>query len=66
MAAFAALYDLLHSPAGVGLLTAALLLGLWNMYRQPAANLSQKLMRWRIGLQFTVICVILLMVLLKR
>ena len=66
MAAFAALYDFLHSPAGVALLFGGLLLGLWNMYRQPATNLSQRLMRWRIGLQFAVICVILGMVLLRR
>ena len=66
MAAFAVLYDFLHSPTGVALLFAALLLGLWNMYRQPADNLSQKLMRWRVGLQFAVICVILGMVLLSR
>ena len=66
MAVFASLYDFLHSPVGVGLLFAALLLGLWNMYRQPADNLSQRLMRWRVGLQFAVICAILAMVLLRR
>ena len=66
MAVFQTLYDFLHSSAGVALLFAALLLGLWNMYRQPAGNLSQKLMRWRVGLQFAVICVILGMVLLRR
>ena len=65
MSMFATFYDLLHSPAGVGVLFAALLLGLWNMFRRPAGNLSQKLMRWRIGLQFAVICAILGMALLS-
>ena len=59
MSAFAPVYDFLHSPTGVGLLSAGLLFGLWNMYRQPATNLSQKLMRWRVGLQFAVICLLL-------
>ena len=29
-----------------------LLLGLFNMLRGGSPNLSQKLMRWRVGLQF--------------
>ena len=29
-----------------------LLAGLWNMMRGTSPNLSQKLMRWRVGLQF--------------
>lgn len=29
-----------------------LLAGLWNMMRGGSPNLSQKLMRWRVGLQF--------------
>jgi len=33
-----------------------LLAGLWNLVRaSPNANLSQKLMRWRVGLQFVAI-----------
>ena len=66
MSAFAPVYDFLHSPAGVALLFIGLLLGLWNMFRQPAGNLSQKLMRWRVGLQFALICLILGLVLLRR
>ena len=66
MDAFKLLYDFLHSPTGVALLFVALLLALWNMFRLPAGNLSQKLMRWRVGLQFAVICIILAMVLLRR
>ncbi len=36
-----------------------LLLGLWNMFRGGSPNLSQKLMRWRVGLQFVAILIIL-------
>jgi len=37
-----------------------LLAGLWNMLRAGSANASQKLMRWRIGLQFLAICIAML------
>lgn len=37
-----------------------LLAGLWVMTRGTSPNLSQKLMRWRVGLQF--VAVILLVV----
>jgi Hypoxia induced protein conserved region len=36
-----------------------LILGLWNMMRSGSASRSQNLMRWRVGLQF--VAVILLM-----
>jgi hypothetical protein len=36
-----------------------LLLGLLNMTRGGSPNLSQKLMRWRVGLQFLAILVIM-------
>ena len=36
-----------------------LFLGLFNMMRGGSANLSQKLMRWRVGLQFVAILVIM-------
>jgi Hypoxia induced protein conserved region len=36
-----------------------LLFGLWNMFRGGSPNLSQKLMRWRVGLQFVAILIIL-------
>ena len=39
-----------------------LLLGLLNMTRGGSPNLSQKLMRWRVGLQFLAICVIIVAV----
>ena len=34
---------------------AVLLAGLWVMVRGKSPNLSQKLMRWRVGLQFVAI-----------
>jgi ABC-type nickel/cobalt efflux system permease component RcnA len=44
-------------PIAVGAVAVVLLLGLWNMMRGGNPNLSQKLMRWRVGLQFLAICV---------
>jgi hypothetical protein len=43
-----------------------LLIGLWNMMRGTSPNLSQKLMRWRVGLQFLAILVIMAFFLLTR
>ena len=37
-----------------------LMLGLWNLMRGKNATLSQKLMRWRVGLQFVAIVIIAL------
>jgi hypothetical protein len=34
-------------------------LGLWNMMRGGPGNLSQKLMRWRVVLQFIAIVVVM-------
>ena len=39
-----------------------LLAGLWNMMRGSNPNLSQKLMRWRVGLQFLAIVIGMLLV----
>jgi len=39
---------------------AALVLGLLNMARGGAMSTSQKLMRWRVLLQFIAICIIML------
>jgi Hypoxia induced protein conserved region len=44
---------------GVGAVTIVLMLGLINMRRGGSPNRSQKLMRWRIGLQFAVIVIIM-------
>ena len=53
----------LLSDAVVALALAAvaivLLLGLWNMLRGGSPNLSQTLMRWRVGLQFLAIIVVM-------
>ncbi len=42
--------------ASVGII---LLLGLLNMSRSGSINLSQKLMRWRVGMQFLAVCLIM-------
>ncbi|MGE0767976.1 MAG: twin transmembrane helix small protein [Hyphomicrobiaceae bacterium] len=44
-----------------------LLAGLWNMARSGTnANLSQKLMRWRVGLQFLAIVITMLTIALVK
>ena len=45
---------------------AALLAGLWNMMRGTSPNLSQTLMRWRVGLQFLAIVVAMILVYFLR
>ena len=44
---------------GTGAVAFVLVLGLLNMLRGENPNLSQKLMRWRVGVQFAVIVIIL-------
>ena len=39
---------------------------LWTMLRGKSPNLSQKLMRWRVGLQFLAICIIVAYALLNH
>ncbi|CUA93741.1 twin transmembrane helix small protein [Pannonibacter indicus] len=46
-------------PVAVGAVAVVLLLGLWNMMRGGSSNRSQKLMRWRVGLQFLAIVIIM-------
>jgi len=36
-----------------------LLMGLWNMLRGGSSSRSQQLMRWRVGLQFLAIVVLM-------
>ena len=43
-----------------------LLLGLWNMMRGTSPNLSQKLMRWRVGLQFVAIVIIMTYIIFQQ
>jgi hypothetical protein len=49
-----------HTIVAVAVLAVAavLILGLINMLRQGEGNRSQMLMRWRVGLQFVAIVVI--------
>jgi predicted cation transporter len=44
----------------VGAVAVVLLMGLVNMFRGGSSNTSQKLMRWRVGLQFVAIVVLML------
>ena len=43
----------------LGLVILALFAGLINMMRGGSSNTSQKLMRWRVGLQFLAILVVM-------
>ena len=47
-------------PIGLGAVAIVLLAGLFNMLRGGSASTSQKLMRWRVGLQFVTIIVVML------
>lgn len=46
-------------PIAVLAVAAVLLLGLLNMARGGSPSRSQKLMRWRVVLQFIAICIIM-------
>jgi len=46
-------------PIAMAAVLLVLFLGLWNMMRGGSASRSQTLMRWRVGLQFLAIVVIL-------
>ena len=50
----------------VAAVAVVLLLGLWNMMRGGSANRSQNLMRWRVGLQFVAIILLVLALWLAR
>ena len=47
------------TASAVGAVLVVLCIGLWNMTRGGNANLSQKLMRWRVGLQFFAVIVLM-------
>jgi hypothetical protein len=49
-------------PIAIAAVAVVLLLGLYNMLRGGSPNLSQKLMRWRVVLQFIAIIIIMLTV----
>ena len=46
-------------PIALGAVAIVLLMGLWNMMRGGSSSRSQKLMRWRVGLQFLAVIVIM-------
>lgn len=46
-------------PIAVAAVLVVLILGLWNMMRGGSSNTSQKLMRWRVMLQFAAVCLIM-------
>ena len=49
-------------PIAIAAVAVVLLLGLYNMLRGGSPSLSQKLMRWRVVLQFIAIIIIMLTV----
>ena len=49
-------------PIAIGAVALVLLLGLINMMRGGSPNTSQKLMRWRVALQFVAIVITMLAV----
>jgi|TARA_R110002072_G_scaffold258229_2_gene416879 hypothetical protein len=46
-------------PISLVAVVLVLLAGLWNMMRGGSAGRSQTLMRWRVGLQFVAIVVVM-------
>lgn len=52
-------------PVAVAAVAVVLVLGLINMMRGGSPNTSQKLMRWRVGLQFVAIVVIVIAIYIK-
>jgi hypothetical protein len=54
------------TPLALAAVILVLFLGLGNMARGTSPNLSQKLMRWRVGLQFGALVIAMILVLLMR
>ena len=46
-------------PVAIGAVAVVLLLGLGNMVRGGSSSRSQMLMRWRVGLQFLAVVIIM-------
>ncbi len=46
-------------PFALAAVVTVLLLGLWNMLRGGSPNTSQRLMRWRVVLQFIAIILVM-------
>jgi len=53
-------------PIAIGAVAVVLLLGLLNMMRGGSPNTSQRLMRWRVLLQFAAIIVIMATIWIMR
>ncbi len=53
-------------PLAIVAVAIVLVLGLYNMLRGGSPNLSQKLMRWRVVLQFIAVIIIMLTVWVMR
>ena len=47
-------------PVGLVAVSLVLLAGLFNMLKSGSASTSQKLMRWRVGLQFATVVLVML------
>lgn len=45
---------------------AVLVVGIWNMGRENSHSLSQRLMRWRVGLQFVAVVLLMATLAVKR
>lgn len=54
------------TPFAVLAVGIVLVFGLGNLLRTDGANTSQKLMRWRVGLQFVAICILMLVLYLRK
>jgi Hypoxia induced protein conserved region len=54
------------SYAAALLVFGVLCAGLVNMLRTDSASMSQRLMRWRVGLQFVAICVLMAVLYFRR
>jgi hypothetical protein len=52
-------------PVAIGAVAVVLVLGLINMMRGGSPGSSQTLMRWRVGLQFVAVIVILIAIWVK-
>ena len=52
-------------PIAIGAVAVVLVLGLLNMMRGGSPNTSQKLMRWRVLLQFVAIVIIMAVIWVK-
>lgn len=46
-------------PLALASVALVLFMGLYNLARGGSANMSQKLMRWRVGLQFMAIVIVM-------